>query len=170
MIHGEYDRLRTTLTTALRAAGLERVAEIDGPNRLGGFRIGDGDYCVALSLVPPRKKDDRDAGRHWWVSAWMPVSDGYESLLSPDLIAVPHRREVMLKKPLTAEDATVAAIQMLIELRVRAALSRPVIAVAEPRTEEPARQTFTAMPATSPNVFRTAPNPVAVRETADATR
>lgn len=150
MIHDEYDKMRATLATGLRAVGLERVAEIDGPNRLGGFRVGDGDNCVALSLVPPRKKDDRDAGRHWWVSAWMPVADGFDSLLSPDLITVSHRREVMIKKPLACEDAVISALQLLAELRVRAALSRGKTTEAvQPRPDKPA---------TSPNVFRTAPN------------
>jgi len=150
MVHDEYDKMRTTLATGLRSVGLDRVTEIDGPNRLGGFRVGDGENSVALSLVPPRKKDDRDAGRHWWVSAWMPVADGFDSLLSPDLITVSHRREVMIKKPLACEDAVISAIQLLAELRVRAALNRVRIAEVAPSRPD--------KPATSPNVFRTAPN------------
>ena len=161
MVHTEYEKLRQTLQTGLRSVGLDRATEIDGPNRLGGFRIGDGECCVALSLVPPRKKDDRDAGRQWWVSAWMPIADGYESLLSPDLLIVPHRREVMLKKPLAYEDAVVAAIQLLAELRIRAALTRT--------TDAPERIAGFGTPATSPNVFRVAPNR-AERGPADALR
>ena len=160
MTHDEYDKMRVALTAGLRAVGLDRMAEIDGPNRLGGFRIGDGDNRVALSLVPPRNKGDRDAGRHWWVSAWMPVADGFDSLLSPDLITVSHRREVMLKKPFVCEDAVISALQLLVELRIRAALHDTK--TPEPRTEKPATVVLT--PATSPNVFRTAPNRPAERE------
>ncbi len=165
MLHGEYEKLRQTLQTGLRAVGMDRTVEIDGPNRLGGFRLGDGNHCVALSLIPPRKREDRDAGRCWWVSAWMPITDGYESLLSPDLLVVPHRREIMLKNPLAYEDAVVAAVQLFAELRVRAAFQQNA------RTPDPdsARLIFpaNAASATSPNVFRTAPNRPE-RDTAEA--
>ncbi len=149
-MHDEYDKMRVTLATGLRAVGLERVGEIDGPNGLGGFRVGDSANCVALSLVPPRKKDDRDAGRHWWVSAWMPFADGFDSLLSPDLITVSHRREVMVRKPMTCEDAVISALQLFVELRIRAALSRS-------KPVDTPMPTY-GKPATSPNVFCTAPN------------
>ena len=156
MLHGEYEKLRRTLQIGLRAVGMDRTVEIDGPNRLGGFRLGDGDHCVALSLVPPRKREDRDAGRCWWVSAWMPITDGYESLLSPDLLTVPHRREVMLKNPLAYEDAVVAAVQLFAKLRLRSAFS----AGAKSPDADADRPFFAAnaASATSPNVFRTAPN------------
>lgn len=156
MLHGEYEKLRQTLQLGLRAVGLDRIVEIDGPNRLGGFRLGDGDHCVALSLVPPRKREDRDAGRCWWVSAWMPITDGYDSLLSPDLIPVPHRREVMLKKPLAYEDAVVAAVQLFAELRVRSAFL-DTLKFVEPDLARPVYSVSTSS-ASSPNVFRTAPN------------
>ena len=126
MLHTEYERLRIALQTALRAVGLERYVEIDGPNRLGGFRLSDGTNRVALSFAPSRKRDDREAGRHWWVSAWVPIADGYDGLLMPDLIPVAHRREVLLKKPLDINEAAVAALQLFTELRVRAALTRSV--------------------------------------------
>lgn len=167
MLHGEYEKLRQTLQIGLRAVGLDRIVEIDGPNRLGGFRLGDGDHCVALSLVPPRKREDRDAGRCWWVSAWMPIADGYESLLSPELLPVPHRREVMLKKPLAYEDAVVAAVQLFAELRVRSAF----LATTNPLESETTRPTISPSHAvaTSPNIFRTAPNRPE-RESADSVR
>lgn len=155
MLHTEYERLRTALQTGLRAIGLERHVEIDGPNRLGGFRISDGVNRVALSFAPSRKKDDREAGRHWWVSAWVPIADGYDGLLMPDLIPVAHRREVLLKKPLDTNEATVAALQLFTELRVRAALTRvvetpegfPMLPVPPPTG-----------PALGDTVFGTAPN------------
>ena len=69
MIHIQYGELQAALTSGLRALGWERAVEIDGPNRLGGYRVGDDAHRVALSFAPPSRKDDRDAGRHWWVSA-----------------------------------------------------------------------------------------------------
>ena len=87
----------------------------------------------------------------------MPVGDGFDSLLSPDLITVPHRREVMLKKPLAAGDAAVAALQLLTELRVRAALAQNG-AAAEVPAEVPAVRSVSPTPATSANIYALAPN------------
>ena len=83
----------------------------------------DSEHCVALSLMPQRKKSDQD-GRQWWVSAWIPALDGYDLILSPELISVPNRREVVLKKPLPGDDAVVTAVQLLTELRIRSAFAR----------------------------------------------
>ncbi|MBC8139565.1 MAG: hypothetical protein H8F28_27105 [Fibrella sp.] len=156
MLHGEYEKLRQAIQIGLRAVGLDRTVETDGPNRLGGFRLTDGDHCVAISLVPPRKREDRDAGRCWWVSAWMPITDGYESLLSPELMPVPHRREVMLKNSLAYEDAVVAAVQLFAELRMRSAFLNAV----KPIEPDMTRPVFpaTVVATTSPNIFSTAPN------------
>jgi hypothetical protein len=146
---------------------MDRFVEVEGPNRLGGFRLGDGDHCVALSLVPPRRRDDRDAGRCWWVSAWMPITDGYDALVTPDLLPIPHRREVMLKKPLAYEDAVIAAVQLFAELRARSAFQDGV----KGSVAEQTGSTFSAgvTVATSPNIFRTAPNRPE-REPAEPTR
>lgn len=156
MLHGEYEKLRQTLQVGLRAVGLDRFVEVEGPNRLGGFRLGDGNHCVALSLVPPRRREDREAGRCWWVSAWMPITDGYDALITPDLLPIPHRREVMLKKPLAYEEAVIAAVQLFAELRTRSAFQEATKGTDIERGSPLLSAGATV--STSPNRFRTAPN------------
>jgi|GEM_PF-4907433 hypothetical protein len=166
-MHTEYDRVREALQAALREVCLDESVEIEGPNRLGGFRLNDGRNRVALSYVPSRQNDNRN----WWVSAWMEVEDEWTLLLAPEDALIAGRREATMKRPLTREDAIIAALQILIEMRVRAAwraareaaptdggIFRPAEDVLEPAA--PPREASTLPLAASTDlVFRTARSP-----------
>jgi hypothetical protein len=100
--------------------------DVEGPNRLGGFRLSDGGHRVALSYVPSRKNDGRD----WWVTAWVPAAheaDGGATMTAaPEEAQNPRtqRREIALPAPMERDDAVIAAVQLLVEQRIRAAWRR----------------------------------------------
>jgi len=128
VMHETYRACLDALCTALAGIGLSDAVEVEGPNRLGGFRLTDGRNRVALSHVPSRKNDGKD----WWVSGWFPADDALvapaflpaasvaEDLQSPRS----QWREVVLPRAMERDEAVIAAVQFLVEQRVRGAWRR----------------------------------------------
>lgn len=109
----EYVKLSQVIQTALRSARLDDVVEVEGPNKLGGFRLTDGKHCVSLSRVPE--------GDLWCVSAWFDVSDD----IDPGIIEGtfrPRRREEVVGATASIKDAVMTVIEILIEGRMEDAL------------------------------------------------
>ena len=118
-MHSAYEGVLAALHVALREMCLDGVVEVEGPSRLGGFRLSDGPARVAISNIPSRKEDGLD----WWVSAWIEIVDEWTPLIAPEDAVFTRRREVTIQRPMTRDDALIAALQILMEMRVRAAWS-----------------------------------------------
>jgi hypothetical protein len=124
-IAAECPRIQARIEAALSAAGLDNSVELEGPNKLGGFRLVEGDRRVALSRIPLERPGDRARLLGWCVSTWHDVDDGSGEGLLP--IAPPvrrHQREQILGATRSLDDAILAAIEVLLEARIEAAWRR----------------------------------------------
>ena len=109
----EHAKVTQAIQTALRSARLDDVVEVEGPNKLGGYRLTDGKHRVGLSRVPD--------GNLWCVSAWFDISDGLGELLAENTSRSRQREEV-LGATASVRDAIMAAVEVIIEGRIGDAL------------------------------------------------
>ena len=141
-MHPEYEHVLRTIHTALCSVRLETVVEVEGPNKLGGFRLTDGPHRSGLSRLP---------GGRWCVSGWQDVEDGAETAFGPGAARRWQREQVIGLTPNLSE-AVVTAIEVLVEARIRDAWKQTP---ADAPQHEAARQSADAG-AGRPSVFRTA--------------
>ena len=141
-MHPEYEHILRTIHTALCSVRLETVVEVEGPNKLGGFRLTDGPHRSALSRLP---------GGRWCVSGWQDVEDGAESVFGPGVTRRWQREQVIGLTP-SLPEAVVTAIEVLVEARIRDAWRQPLFA-SDPRDTA---QKSADVAADHPSVFRTA--------------
>lgn len=112
-MHPEYARVSQTIQTALRCARLDDAVEVEGPSKLGGWRLLDGRRRVALSRLPDEK---RGGAPRWCVSAWLDIRDDLDA--SSEDMDFARQREVILGTTASLEDAVIAAAKLLVEGRI----------------------------------------------------
>jgi hypothetical protein len=116
----EHVRIQQALQAALRSVRLDDVVEVEGPNKLGGYRLIDGERRVALSRVPAGVGGTGNGAEYWCVSQWDdPLPAGaFPGVLDVPVVAFLHRRERVIGVTPHLKDAVVAAIELIVEGRI----------------------------------------------------
>lgn len=113
-MHPEYARVIQTIQTALRCARLDDAVEVEGPSKLGGWRLLDGRRRIGLSRLPGARRG-KDAPL-WCLSAWLDIRDDLDGLAED--VDFTRQREVILGTTTNVEDAVIAAAKFLVEGRI----------------------------------------------------
>lgn len=140
-MHPEYERLTQTIQTALKSARLDDIVEIEGPNKLGGYRLMTGTHRVGLSRLP----DDH----LWCVSVWVDALDDLGVLSAREMNRRALREEI-IGVTACVRDAVKAAIEVIVEARIDEAWDET------PTTRAPEPSDERDLPHHLPAVLRTA--------------